>query len=145
MWLFLEGKRWLYVVWTMNISEGSQQSTKKFGVHESISQQLNLEDAEKSTTQSPTDSEGAESRLHALEGSSLKLSGESVLEMDKSGLVCLFRPQKIISCAIDFLLLLHTMLKWRWKKASGPRLVIWKSISSTTLDSPWAFRQFSVK
>ncbi|CAK9231052.1 unnamed protein product [Sphagnum troendelagicum] len=80
-------KRWLYVVWTMNISEGSQQSTKKFGVHESISQQLNLEDAEKSTTQSPTDSEGAESRLHALEGSSLKLSGESVLEMDKSGLV----------------------------------------------------------
>jgi hypothetical protein len=54
-------KRWLYVVWTMNVSEGSQQSTKKFGVHESISQQLNLEDAEKSTTQSPTNSEGAES------------------------------------------------------------------------------------
>jgi hypothetical protein len=69
-----------------------------------------LEDAEKSTTQSPTDSEGAESRLYALEGSSLKLSGESVLEMDKSGLVCLFQPQNIISCTIDFLLLLHTIL-----------------------------------
>ncbi len=44
----------------------------------------------------------------------------------------------ILSCKIDFLLLLHAMLKSRWKKASGPCLVIWKSISSTTLDCPWA-------
>jgi hypothetical protein len=48
--------------------------------------------------------------------SSLKLSGESVLEMDNSGLHACF-IQNIISYAIDFLLLLHTMLKWRWKKA----------------------------
>ncbi len=39
--------------------------------------------------------------------SSLKLSGESVLEMDNSDLVCLFHTKYY---AIDFLLLLHTML-----------------------------------
>jgi hypothetical protein len=145
MWLFLEGKRWLYVVWTMNISEGSQQSTKKFGVHESISQQLNLEDAEKSTTQSPTDSEGAESQLHALEGSALKLSGESVLEMDKSGLVCLFRPQNIISCAIDFLCYYILCSSGDGRKLQVLALSSGRASVQLLWIVPGFFRQFSVR